>query len=333
MAGKNIVRLLLSTILVYFTNSFSISSDVNILSEYDEDGPASLEHQYLRSFSQTEIDEYLMFAGADYVKLIPFANESYEIARSLSAKGKHIEAINHYKLGLIEKDLWIKEHRSLVYNGMGDSYLALGEYQEANNNYRKALIPDKWSANNLGLIYHNIGASYQLLGDTQMAIEHYSLALGMDDGWINEFRSQILCNKAQLHQFLKQHHKALDDYNQAIDLNDDWVQKNRSLICNNIAISYNDLGKVFSAYRIYHSILAYDDQWINSNRSQVYFNLALILAGSKNYRSAITYCERALQQKGEEWLNNNYSIIYANIANFYRGLKMYRRAIQYNGYV
>lgn len=139
-----------------------------------------------------------------------FASDLNADAQEHIKAGEFQEAIEELSESItIFEDL--KEHKDIInsYRLRGHLYSQLGQYQDAINDFNKALL---FESDSHYLTYAERGTSYQLLGDFQKAIDDYSLAL--------EIKPTFECynSRGLLYIEQKQYSLAIDDFTEAINL-------------------------------------------------------------------------------------------------------------------
>ena len=155
-----------------------------------------------------------------------------------------------------------------AYNNRGDSYLALGQYQRAIEDYDKTIELDRDYAKG----YNNRGIAYGDLGKYQLALEDF-------DAYIkrNSNEPTAYFNRGNIFKILGNYRKAIDDYNKAIELD---PRK---------ADVFNNRGNTFLKLNSYQK--AIDDFTmairLNGNDDKAYLNRGIAYEGLGNYGEAL----------------------------------------------
>jgi Tfp pilus assembly protein PilF len=92
---------------------------------------------------------------------------------ALSAKGKHTDALEHYR-----KALELDPKYTEVHNAMGATYLEMGKWDEAIQEFNLVLKDDLYLTP--FFVHNNIGFAYYKKGDLNNAVESYRKAIGMN---------------------------------------------------------------------------------------------------------------------------------------------------------
>lgn len=98
----------------------------------------------------------------------------------------------------------------VAYNNRGNAYLMLGQYQQAIEDYNKALEQDR----DFAKAYNNRGLAYGNLGKYQLAIEDFSVSIRK-----NNREPMAYFNRGNVFKALGDYQKAIEDYSKAIELN------------------------------------------------------------------------------------------------------------------
>ena len=104
------------------------------------------------------------------------------------------------------------ENNAFYYYERGLAYYSAGNYQEAINNFNKAI---ELNPNNT-TSYNNIGAVYYNLKEYEKAIESCNSAIRLTPDYHLFYR-----NRGRIYSKLKRYQDAIKDYSEAIRLNPD----------------------------------------------------------------------------------------------------------------
>lgn len=196
----------------------------------------------------------------------------------------------------------MKDEKSKIYSILGLTKDYLGRYQEAINDYDRAIEIDQ---NDPGL-YYNRGNSYKKLGHDKKAIENYNnsirinpkyaeafnnrgnsyMSLGNNDDALNDFNEAIRLNpksanayhnRGKLKLFLRLFEEAITDYDETIRLN----PKDKETY-NNRGNAKKNIGRNEEAIIDYNEALKLD-----SNFADAYYNRGIANANLNNHEEAI----------------------------------------------
>ncbi|WP_286032707.1 tetratricopeptide repeat protein [Brachyspira pilosicoli] len=170
---------------------------------------------------------------------------------------------------------------SMAYNNRGTAKKDLGLYEEAIEDYDKAIELNP----NYPDTHYNIGIAKSNLGLYEEAIKDFNKAIGLNPNY-----SKAYNNRGNARSNLKQYKEAIEDYDKAIELN-----ANYSNTYDNMRLSKTDLGLYEEAIKEYDK-----DIELNTNYSKYYFNRAL----PKQLLANITENEREKNKLVEEAYND-----------------------------
>ena len=223
--------------------------------------------------------------------LNPSAFALFLSAQKLSQKGSNQEAIT------LSNRLIVKDSSFLaVYPFMGDTYLRLGDMENALKNYfaYARLSEKKNDAKNLCASYIKIGWFYQMQGQFPKAFDFYNKALSLSR------KNKDMLNEAIALRKLAVWYIDKNDYNQALELltKSSEINRQRQNIYAhryNLACDYFDFGLVFSdkddfatAVDFYQkSRKIFEKLKLKDELSDYYFNLGEIYLFEKQYQKAL----------------------------------------------
>ncbi|MCW6038192.1 tetratricopeptide repeat protein, partial [Spirulina subsalsa FACHB-351] len=189
-----------------------------------------------------------------------------------------------------------------AYNGRGNFYLDLKEYEKAIADYTQAINLDP----NLALAYNGRGTVYLDLKEYEKAIADYTQAIHLDPNYALAYN-----NRGNVYLDLKEYEKALAEYTQAIHLDP------------NYAPAYYGHGNVYLDLKEYEKALADYTQAINldPNLAPAYYGRGNVYINLKEYEKAIADYTQAIN------LDPNYALAYYGHGNVYINLKEYEKAI------
>ncbi|MFN6571296.1 tetratricopeptide repeat protein [Dendronalium sp. ChiSLP03b] len=174
----------------------------------------------------------------------------------------------------IQTSIYPEFSSSLFFN-LGNALVNLGRYEEAINNYDKALaikddLPEAWS---------NCGAALLNLGRYEEAINNCDKALAIKDNFLEPW-----FNRGGALLSLGHYEEALASYDKALAIKNDF-----SLAWHNRGLALNNLGRYEEAITNYDKALAikndYSEAW--NNRGNVMANLGRHEEAIANYDKAL----------------------------------------------
>ena len=178
---------------------------------------------------------------------------------------------------LFNHTLKVTDYNWLIYNHRGAAYVALGNYNQAIEDYDRAIEirPGYVDA------YNNRGSAYKGLGNYRRAIEDYDRAIEIRPGYVDAYN-----NRGNAYIALGNYKQAIEDYGRAIEIKPDAdAYYNRGH-------AYADLGNHRQAIEDYGRAIkikpGYADAYIN--RGNAYNSLG-------NYKQAIEDYDKAIEIK------------------------------------
>ena len=215
-------------------------------------------------------------------KAIQLHNKELKLAESIGDSSSIISALNNIgtnyrRLGLLqdacryhmdalklasrknksEKD---KEARLMSLNGLGNVYLTMGNYEQADSMFRLSLIGDKELNNKLGQAINlaNIGSVKEQLGQEDSAWIYYRYSLALNKQAQSKL-GEALCfsHFGNLHEKKGMYEEAIEEYKHAYetmeDSPDDWHKLEAGV---NIAKLYIQLGQYQQAQQFLEEVNA-----------------------------------------------------------------------------
>jgi len=198
-----------------------------------------------------------------------------------------------------------KEREELnYYYNRGDTFFDLGKFEDAIQNYDKAIELD---SNVNSVYYYNRGNAYFSLGKFEEAIQDYNKAIDL-----NPNDDLSYSNRGNAYFSLGKFEDAIHDYNKAIDLNpnDDSAYFNRGTAFTNLSNyekAINDFNKAID---------------LNSNNASYYNYRGTLYINQGNYDKAVKDFSKAID------LNPIFVFGYSNLGNLYNNLNNYEKAIE-----
>jgi tetratricopeptide (TPR) repeat protein len=203
---------------------------------------------------------------------------------------------------LFNHTLKVTDYNWLIYNHRGAAYVVLGNYNQAIEDYDRAIEirPGYVDA------YNNRGSAYKGLGNYRRAIEDYNRAIEIRPGYVDAYN-----NRGNAYIALGNYKQAIEDYGRAIEIKPDAdAYYNRGH-------AYADLGNHRQAIEDYGKAIE-----IKPDYADAYLNRGIACVGLGNYKQAIEDYGRAIKIKP------GYAEAYINRGNAYNGLGNYNRAIE-----
>ena len=266
-----------------------------------------------------------------YKSSISYHKEASEIYKA--TYGTHV---HHYKV-------------ALTYDNLGTVYSHLGQYNEANEYYEKALIIRKKNFGNehrdVAASYNNLGSVYQHLGQYNEAKEYYEKALIIRKKILGEEHADAATSYNSLgsvYQHLGQYNEAKEYHEKALISRKKIFGEEHADVAasyNNLGIVYQDLGQYNEAKEYYEKALIIKKKIFgeeNANVATSYNNLGIVYRHLGQYNEAKEFYEKALiiNKKifGEEHADvaasyNNLGIVYSNLGQYNEAKEYHEKAL------
>jgi protein O-mannosyl-transferase len=203
-------------------------------------------------------------------------------------------------------------HRARSYSALGLVYYREGNYQKAENYFKKSLKEGPYYAK----AYNNLGLLYCQKEDWDKGIEYFNKALLLDPNLIKAHSNLGLAYVEK-----KKLDKAIKSYKQIIEVNP------------YLAESYSNLGQAYLIKKEYQKAISYFKKALNLNPhlAEVYSNLGKAYWFKGDVYEAVDYYKKALE------LNPCLDKTHANLGQAYlslnqieKSLKHYKEAIKSN---
>ena len=203
-----------------------------------------------------------------------------------------------------------KEKLNYYYN-RGDTFFDLGKFEEAIQNYDKAIELD---SNVNSIYYYNRGNAYFSLGKFENAIQDYNKAIDLNP---NDDLSYN--NRGNAYFSLGKFEDAIQDYNKAIDLN-----PNDASYYNNRGTTFANLEKYEDAIQDYNKTID-----LNPNDNSAYFNRGTAFSYLNEYEKAIQDYNKAIDlNPNDDSAYFNRGIAFTNLSNYEKAIQDYNKAIE-----
>ena len=222
--------------------------------------------------------------------------------------GKFEDAIQNYDKA-IELDSNVN---SVYYYNRGNAYFSLGKFEEAIQDYNKAIDLNP----NDDLSYNNKGNAYFSLGKFEDAIQDYNKAIDL-----NPNNASYYYNRGTTFANLEKFEDAIQDYNKAIDLNpnDESVYYNRGvafIYLNEYEKAIENLSKAID---------------LNPNKDSTYYNRGIAFTNLSDSEKAIKDFNKAIDlNSNNASYYNNRGTLYINQGNYDEAVKDFSKAIDLN---
>ena len=222
--------------------------------------------------------------------------------------GKFEDAIQNYDKA-IELDSNVN---SVYYYNRGNAYFSLGKFEEAIQDYNKAIDLNP----NDDLSYSNRGNAYFSLGKFEDAIQDYNKAIDLNP---NDDLSYN--NKGDAYFSLGKFEDAIQDYNKAIDLN-----PNNASYYNNRGTTFTNLEKYEDAIQDYNKTID-----LNPNDNYAYFNRGAAFTYLNDYEKAINDFNKAIDlNPNDDSAYFNRGTAFTNLSNYEKAINDFNKAIDLN---
>jgi CHAT domain-containing protein/lipopolysaccharide biosynthesis regulator YciM len=219
-------------------------------------------------------------------------------------------------------------------NALGNTYNALGYYEDALNSHQKQLIIARKINYCLGEIEANIGLgnTYYSLNEYYRAINCHQKALVLAQDTRNNLEEALaLGNLGNVYCSLGQYLKAIEYHQQALLIFQalgDRLGEVNSL--GNLGIAYSSLSQYSKALESYHKVLAafreqgnvYGENIALGNLGNVYYDLG-------DYKKAIECHQSVLASARSLWDFQGEADSLNNLGNVYYSLGQYQEAIEH----
>ena len=213
--------------------------------------------------------------------------------------GKFEDAIQNYDKA-IELDSNVN---SACYYNRGTAYFSLGKFEDAIQDYNKAIDLNP----NDDLSYSNRGNAYFSLGKFEDAIQDYNKAIDL-----NPNDESVYYNRGVAFIYLNEYEKAIENLSKAIDLN-----PNKDSTYYNRGIAFTNLSDSEKAIKDFNKAID-----LNSNNASYYNNRGTLYINQGNYDEAVKDFSKAID------LNPIFTFGYSNLGNLYNNLNKYEKAIK-----
>ena len=213
--------------------------------------------------------------------------------------GKFEDAIQNYDKA-IELDSNVN---SACYYNRGTAYFSLGKFEDAIQDYNKAIDLNPNNAS----YYYNRGTTFANLEKFEDAIQDYNKAIDL-----NPNDESVYYNRGVAFIYLNEYEKAIENLSKAIDLN-----PNKDSTYYNRGIAFTNLSDSEKAIKDFNKAID-----LNSNNASYYNNRGTLYINQGNYDEAVKDFSKAID------LNPIFTFGYSNLGNLYNNLNKYEKAIK-----
>ena len=220
----------------------------------------------------------------------------YERGLAYYSAGNYQEAINNFN-----KAIYLDPNNPYFYNSRGDAYFGQKEFQKAFNDYK---IATKLNPNN-SYFYYNKGLAYYCTENYQEAIDNFNKAINLDPN-ISDYYGDMGAS----YYLLKKYQEAINNFNKAIDLD----PSNVYYYCFRGA-SYRDSENYNKAIENFNKAIDLDP-----NNASYYYYRGVSYYLLKKYQEAIKDFNKAIE------LNPNNDSFYIGRWLIYRDLGDHNKA-------
>ncbi len=209
--------------------------------------------------------------------------------------GKTEEIIKHFDISI-----QLQPDNFMAYNGRGMIYSKIGQYNEAIEDYNKAInINPKYYY--IFKAYNNIGIAYAQQGQYKEAINDFNKAIALKPGY-----SDAYYNRGVAYANMGRYQQAIEDYNKSIMLKPGYTEAyyNRGVACTN-------LGEYQSAIDNYDKAIHLKLDYVDA-----YYNRGINQSILGRYESAIADFNQTINLKKDDAdAYNSRAIAYLNLGN------------------
>jgi len=225
-----------------------------------------LTRDYLKYWQDSEsIYKYMLRFAPDETVL------HNNLANFLGDKGKHKEAITHFR-----KSLQLHSNSASVHNNLANLLYEIGQTSQAIKHYQKALELNPKFA----VVHYNLANLLAENNNVNDAILHYQKAVKLKPGY-----SQAWRNLAAVYTKQGKLQTALDCYNEAVKIN-----PNDIIAHGNKGLLLARMNKVDQAINQFRTVLK-----ARPNDKEMHYNIAVLLELKGNTQKAAEHYNRALQ--------------------------------------
>jgi tetratricopeptide (TPR) repeat protein len=245
--------------------------------------------------------------------------ESFEIQRQLGSEtstlisfltgllkyktGDYQVVIERFEQILVENDISTLINPFELYFALGDSYYAVGQVENAIQNYSKAVEINPQAAET----YTNLGTAHNSLGNYEQAIQYFDKALEIDPQTAIAYN-----NRGHSYVNLEEFERAIQDFGKAIE-----IDPQAPTAYGSRGISYFSIGEYEQAFQDFDKAIE-----IFPHNPFNYFNRGYAYSSLEEYEKAIQDFNKVIQ------IYPQFPNAYSNRGEAYFELEQYELAIQ-----
>jgi tetratricopeptide (TPR) repeat protein len=236
------------------------------------------------------------------------------------------------------------QEKSILYDQLGMTKAAQGEYQEAIRFYENALEirQNALPANHpdLAVSYSNIGLVYDNLGEYSKALSYQEKALEIREKTspLNHLDSAVSYNNIGcVYNNMGEHSKALSSHEKALEIRQNMLSTNDPVLAesyDNVGLVYDNMGEYSKAVALYEKALNIRQAILPTNHPDLgasYNNIGVTYNNMHEYSKALPFHEKALEIRQKTIPSNrpNLAETYYNISLAYENTGKHSKALQF----
>ncbi|VVH59001.1 TPR domain protein, putative component of TonB system [uncultured Gammaproteobacteria bacterium] len=222
--------------------------------------------------------------------------------------GEYQKAVNDY-----DQVITLNPEDSTIFKNRGFAYINLGEYQKAIKDFNQAIKLDPENST----IFNNRGFAYINLGEYQKAIKDFNQAIKL-----NPEDAAAFTNRGVAYANLGEYQKAIKDFNQAIKLN----PEDAAVAFTNRGLAYRKLGKEKEAIEDFKKAEALDPSAIAGEQiKSIKKNFSRDIKKTQDFQDTLEELKGEHKTDEKKWMWISIIVIIAMIAFFVYGQKIINR--------
>ena len=223
--------------------------------------------------------------------------ELYNLLGKLYGKKRETETALYYYLESLTYE--VPEHQAITYNGLGNAYLSLQQYDKALSYLSQGLRLAKKYNDNIALLYclASMGNCYARQKKTEIAISYFLEAYLKinDEPKLNRLQYACLQNLGVAYSILGQLDMQLDQYDKALEYYEKALlisQKNKSIL--DESSTYQQMANVYFDLNKFDKYLFYQEKSLDISQKYDFVNLRQrSLKSLQNYYESIANYKKA----------------------------------------
>ena len=222
--------------------------------------------------------------------------------------GEYQKAVNDY-----DQVITLNPEDSTIFKNRGFAYINLGEYQKAIKDCNQAIKLDPENST----IFNNRGFAYINLGEYQQAIKDFNQAIKL-----NPEDAAAFTNRGVAYANLGEYQKAIKDFSQAIKLN----PEDAAVAFTNRGLAYRKLGKEKEAIEDFKKAEALDPSAIAGEQiKSIKKNFSRDIKKTQDFQDTLEELKGEHKTDEKKWMWISIIVIIAMIAFFVYGQKIINR--------